>query len=133
MSGLPYIVFAQISVNKNRFVFLDKKQNGTFLLEFCFLISLVPLPSPCHPGPLDLTTNQPGICHDFALDVFDGHVFGGYLEWFVHGLALWSILQYDATPVARGSVEMGGDDGRSKHIQGLLRPSTLPETNGKSP
>ena len=63
---------------------------------------------PCHCHPLSspspcLSTHQKGICHDFALDVSDGHVFGGYIERFVHGLALWSILQYDATTVPRNS------------------------------
>ncbi len=84
-----------------RFHFHSQKVIGSSLL--CFLISLPSIAIPLSSwslGPYNQLTQ--GICHDFALDVFDGHVFGGYLEWFVHGLALWSILQYDATPVARG-------------------------------
>lgn len=71
--------------------------------------SLFIIPCHCHPSssPSPFTL---GICHDFALDVSDGHVFGGYIERFVHGLALWSILQYDATTVPR----LVGWDGPSK-------------------
>ena len=80
-----------------RFHYHSQKVIGSSLL--CFLISLPSLRN-------QLTGPTQGICHDFALDVFDGHVFGGYLEWFVHGLALWSILQYDATLVARESLKV---------------------------